>query len=113
MRNINLSLVKKDTKTWKFVIKKNNIPVDISGWSVYFSVKNDFNDADSAAIITKNSTFPDNAESQAGIGYLSLTSAETDVTIGERYYDMKLIDTNYRETFLSGKINILRTIRLA
>ena len=111
MKSINLQLVKKDTKVWKFVIKKNNLPEDISGWTLYFTVKNDFNDEDSAAIITKNVTFPSNAESQAGIGYLPLTSTDTNVEIGERYYDMKFIDTGYRETFLRGKVNILFTIR--
>jgi hypothetical protein len=113
MRNINLQVVKKDMKTWKIVIKKNKIPVDISGWSLYFTCKTDFNDADSAAIITKNVTFPSNAESQAGIGYLSLTSTDTDVTIGEYFYDIKLIDTLYRETFMRGKLNILFTVRKA
>jgi hypothetical protein len=77
MKNTNLSLVKKDSKTWKIVIKKNNLPEDISGWSLYFTCKTDFNDADSAAIITKNVTFPHNAESEAGIGYLILTSTDT------------------------------------
>ena len=111
MRNINLQLVKNDSKTWRIVIKKNNLPEDISGWSLYFTCKTDFNDADSAAIITKNVTFPHNAESEAGIGYLILTSADTNVALGELYYDMKMIDINYKETFMRGKLNILFTVR--
>jgi hypothetical protein len=112
MKSLNLQLVKKDTKTWKLVLTRNGSPEDISGWSLYFTAKTNFNDLDNAAIITKNVTFPNNAESQAGIGYLSLTSIDTDVAVGESYYDFKLIDTGYRETFLSGKLNIVRTIRL-
>lgn len=111
MKTTNLQLVKKDTKNWKLVIARNGVPEDISGWNLYFTVKNDFNDIDDDAIISKDVTFPTNAESQAGIGYLSLTSSDTDVDIGEFFYDMKLIDTGMRETFLRGRINIAYTIR--
>ena len=112
MRNLDLQLVKKDTKTYTVNIAKAGVGEDISGWSLYFTVKRSLEDTDENAIISKNVTFPSNAESQDGVGYLPLTSEDSDVDLGNFYYDMKFIDTNYRETFLRGKYNIVPSIRL-
>jgi len=111
MKEINRQIVRKDTKTYTFRLTKNRLPVDISGWYIYFTVKADWNDLDSDAIISK-SIYLNNSDSVAGIGYLSLTSAETDVVIGEYFYDFKFIDTNYRETFQRGKLNIIPSARI-
>jgi len=113
MNKTPLTLIQKDTKTYKFDIKRNGVPTDISGWTVYFTVKSSYEDLDANAIITKDYTFPSNESSEAGIGYLALTSDETDVGIGNFVYDMKFIDTSYRETFLLGKINIIPSARLS
>jgi hypothetical protein len=111
MREINRQIVQKDTKTYTFRVTRNRLPVDISGWYIYFTVKSDWNDLDSATIISKSVLIPNNSESVAGIGYLSLTNAETDVVIGEYFYDFKFIYTNYRETFQRGKLNIIPSAR--
>jgi hypothetical protein len=113
MKELNLQLVKKDTKTYTVRLRQNNLPVDISGWYLYFTVKADFNDADSSALISKSVLFPNNSDSENGIGYLSLSSTETNLSIGEYFYDMKFVDTDYRETFLRGKLIILPSVRLA
>jgi hypothetical protein len=112
MKTLNLQIVKKDTKTFTIRLSRSGVAVDISGWYLYFTVKSDFNDLDASAVISKNTLFPTNAESQAGIGYLELSSTETNIAAGFYYYDMKLIDTNYRETFISGKLNVIPSIRL-
>lgn len=113
MKQLTLNLVKKDTKQYTFKLTRNGVAEDISGWQLYYTVKVDFNDVDLSAKILKNVTFPNNAESQAGIGYLNLTSTETDIPVGEYFYDFKFIDTNYRETFLRGKLEVIPTIRTA
>lgn len=113
MREINLQVVAKDTKTYTLRLKRNDVAVDISGWSLYFTAKTDFNNLDSVAKISKNVVFPSNAESEAGIGYLTLTSADTDLDVGEFYYDAKFIDTGLRCTFMRGKLIIVPSIRLA
>jgi len=113
MKELNLQLVRKDSKTYEFRLVRNEVPVNISGWSLYFTVKSDFNDVDEEALILKNVLFPTNSESLLGIGYLSLTSAETSIDVGEYYYDMKFIDTNYRETFMRGKLVVVPSIRIS
>jgi len=112
MKDINLEIVRKDTKNYRVILKRDGIAVDISGWTVYFTVKNDFNDADSVALISKNYLMPNNSDSQAGIGYLPLSSSDTNIAIGEYVYDMKFINTNYVETFARGKLLIIPSIRI-
>jgi hypothetical protein len=111
MKETNLEIVARDTKNYTVRLTQNGVAVDISGWSIYFTVKTNFNDLDASAVLSKNILIPSNAESQAGIAYLPLTSAETNLAIGTYYYDIKLIDTGYRVTFSSGKLNIMPSIR--
>ena len=113
MKQVNLELVQKDSKTFEFRLTRNGAAQPINGWNVYFTVKSNFNDLDAAALISKSYQFPDNAESTSGIGYLALTSTETNIAIGEYYYDMKFVDGTYRETFVRGKLNVLPSIRIA
>jgi hypothetical protein len=115
MTETNLEIVKRDTKTYVFTLtrKSTGAAIDISGWYCYFTVKEDFNDLDASALISKDVLFPSNAESEAGIGYLTLSSTETNIAIGDYYYDMKFVDTDYRETFMSGKLNIIYSVRTA
>ena len=111
MNEINLQLIQKDTKTWPITIaRQDGTHPNISGWVIKFSIKTDFNDLDESAIFLKSVTLPSNVESENGIGYLHLTSSETDIVLGEYYYDMKFIATGYRETFIRGKLNIIPTI---
>ena len=85
MRNLDLQLIYKDTKTYTVNITKNGVGEDISGWSLYFTVKRSLEDIDGNAIISKDVVFPSNAESEAGIGYLPLTSTDSDVELGNFY----------------------------
>lgn len=112
MKDINLEIVRKDTKNYRVILKRDGVAVDISGWTVYFTVKTDFNDADTDALISKNYLMPNNSDSQAGIGYLPLSSSDTNIAVGEYVYDMKFIDTNYVETFSRGKLFIIPSIRI-
>jgi hypothetical protein len=111
MKEVNLEIIKRDTKNYTLRLTRNGVAVDISGWYVYLTAKSDYNDLDASAVLSKNVLMPSNPESVAGIGYLPLTSAETNLTVGTYYYDIKFVDTNYRETFISGKLIILPSIR--
>jgi len=113
MQNTHLNLVQKDTKIYTFTIKNSGVAVDISGWSVYFTVKSNLEDLDADALILKSYVFPTDATSALGIGYLALTSSDTNVDACVAYYDMKFADTGYRNTFVRGKINILPSARIA
>jgi hypothetical protein len=112
MKDTNLSIVSKDSKNYIVRVNRNNVPIDISGWYLTFTAKVDFNDLDTVAVINKTILFPTNSESANGIGYLSLTSSDTNLSVGEFFYDAKFLDTDLRVTFLRGKLIILPSIRL-
>jgi hypothetical protein len=113
MNNVELQIVQKDTKTYTINVKRNGVGVSIVGWSIYFTVKTSFEVSDASALISVTVVFPNNAESLVGVGYLPLTSTNTNIAIGTYVYDMKFVDTGYRETFLRGKINIVPSARNA
>ena len=114
MNNVDLQLVRSDSKTYTINVTNNGVAQDISGWSLYFTVKNDYEDADVDAIISVDVTFPSNASSVAGVGYLPITSDDSDVALGNYKYDMKLIsNVSTKQTFARGKYNIIPTARLS
>ena len=112
MKETVLEVVSKDTKTYTIRLTENKVAVPINGWNLLFTVKNNFNDLDADAVISKTVLMPDNANSTNGIGYLSLTSDDTDLEVKEFFFDMKLENPGLtRITFARGKFVILPSIR--
>ena len=104
---LDLEVIQTDTKTYKFTVTKDGAVEDISGDKLFFTVKNKLTDADSAAIISKTVTCPNNTASQAGIGYITLTSTDTNVASGNYSYDIKYQQgTSLRKTVVSGKYQV-------
>jgi hypothetical protein len=112
MKDTNIQLVAKDSKTYTVCLKRNGLPIPVSNWSIYFTVKNDFLDTDAQALVSKNILIPSNSESEAGIAYLPLTSEDTDLEVGEFFYDLKFVDLYNRITVMRGKLVILPSIRI-
>jgi hypothetical protein len=109
MKEISLELIQGDTKNWKIQIRQNNLPVNISGWLIFFTAKTDYNVSDEDATISVTYTVPNNVEAQDGITYLVLTSEDTDVAVGTYFYDIKYQGTE-RVTIVRGNLNIIPTI---
>jgi len=110
MKEISLELIQGDTKGWQIQIRKNNLPIDISGWFFFFTAKTDYNTIDDTdAIIAVTLEVPNNTESQNGVAYLILSSDDTNVTIGTYFYDIKYQSTE-RITIARGNLNIVPTI---
>lgn len=85
-----LILTQKTTQVSYYVFEDNGISVDITGWTVYFTVKERMSSPDSAAIISKTiSTHPDG---EKGIAEIALTSSDTNIEPGSYYYDIKFKD---------------------
>jgi hypothetical protein len=68
------------------------VAYDLTGKTVFFTVKNkeDEEDDDSDALITKNITVHTNAA--GGITTLELTALQTDITVGDYEYDLRVYD---------------------
>lgn len=109
MREIPLELIQGDTKSWKIQIRQNNIPVNISGWLIFFTAKTDYTVSDDDASIAVTLTVPSNLDAQNGIVYLVLSSTDTNIDVGNYFYDIKYQDTE-RITIVRGMLNIIPTI---
>lgn len=81
--------------TFPFTIKRNGVAEDITGWTVYFTVKK--NQLDTNALISKTVTTHTNPTS--GITTVSIDKEDTQELSGTLYYDLKVLN-------LSGKLKI-------
>lgn len=96
-----ISLIRGNTQTvtTEFIDDVNDTPINITGATVYFTVKNSYDDPDSAALIAKtvtSHTDPTNGETQ-----FVLSATDTDIEPREYYYDLKI-------QFMSGTVNSIQ-----
>jgi len=104
-----LELLRKSTKTYELQFKKDGASVDITGWTVYFTIKEKTEDLDTSAKLAKTVTTFENATS--GIALVELSIIETDITAGNYWYSFDFKDDDDNEgTVVSGKIKIKEPI---
>ncbi len=117
---VDLEVVKTDTKTITLSIKDaDDVAIDITGYTVFFTVKTSVNDSDANALISKTTVCPTNTDSTNGIAYIILSSADTTIAIGNFYYDIKIQKNSgqtilWRKTVAMGKfkVNLTATTRI-
>lgn len=81
-----------DTKTYKMTFQDSSKkPIPLFGSSIWFTMKKREDDADSRAVIQVKTSPEDTTDSTNGIAYITLTSEDTDVAVGEYYYDFQLV----------------------
>lgn len=109
----NFSLYRGDTKTFTLTFKTRpeGMPIDITGHHLWFTMKKSTDETDDQAAIQKQITFPETPASEAGFGFLTLTSVETgSVTSGVYLYDMQWVidgDPPVVMTIIFGRIIVL------
>ena len=98
-----LELVRNTTKAYEVNFTKNGTPEDITGWTVYFTVKSKMSDSDLNAKIKKAITTHDNPTT--GVALIELTASDTDIVAGNYYYSIDYKDAD-------GNIGVLYNGRL-
>jgi len=90
---------------------ENNLPIDITGYTIRFTAKEKISDADVDAVFAKVITVHEDAVN--GISQLELSKTDTDLDAGSYLFDVQ-ITTDEEEvyTVLEGLINISRDISL-
>jgi hypothetical protein len=103
-------LVRGDDWTIKLVITSNGTPVNITGYSFWFTLKADIDTADPGNLQVTASSTGSNATS--GILYINVSSTLTGNLIPQTYnYDIQQIDTgNKVQTLLIGKVKVVKDI---
>lgn len=90
------------------VTGEDGTPYDLTGATLFLTVKNAFSDADSAAVIRKEVTAHDDAT--AGESHFDLTTADN-ATAATRYYDVQLkTATNDIWTLFGGVWRVLADV---
>lgn len=86
--------------SFQFTIKNNGVAQDITGWTVYFSVKR--NRADTLKLIAK--TITSFSDPTNGIMVVTIDKEDTQTMSGDFFYDFKVDDTSGdRKIYSEGK----------
>ncbi|MBF0214559.1 MAG: hypothetical protein HQM00_13525 [Magnetococcales bacterium] len=109
----NFSLYRGDTKVFALTFKTRpeGLPIDITGHRLWFTMKQSTDNTDEEAVLQKSIIFPETPASASGLGFLTLTSAETRaIRPGVYLYDMQWViegDPPVVMTLSFGRINVL------
>lgn len=98
-----------DTQRYKLTLKDatTGSPIDITGATIWFTMKPAISDDDTNAIIQKQVTTHTDAVN--GITEVVLTNADTqNLSLGTYYYDFQYVAANGDvKTILTGKVKVL------
>ena len=105
---------RRSTQPYKIKVKKDGIAEDITGWTIYFTVKENMNDDDTEsgggeAKIAKDITI--HTDPTNGQTLITLSSSDTNLTPGNYYYDIKYKDDEDNIAVLfRGRIKIIKPV---
>jgi len=105
-----ISAYRGDDKTWNlnFTDADGNA-IDLTGSTIFFTVKSNKTDQDSDAVISKDQS--SHVDAVNGQTQIVLTNSDTNIKIGNYYYDFQLVDsTGLVTTVLSGIFKIKQDI---
>jgi len=107
-----LSIPKGTTKLYEIQVQQDGVPINITGWVVFFTVKEFMIDTDANAKIKKTITV--HSDPTNGKTVISLTETDTDITPKSYYYDITIQDDDTAEpenrfVILRGRLTIERT----
>lgn len=107
----NLEIFAKSTKQYELTFEENGVAIDLTGWTVYFYVKENMQDTDANAKIKKTITSHSNAT--LGETLIELSSSDTDL-LGSYSYEISYLDDDgNQDVLLFGKINFRKPVLLA
>ena len=89
--------------SFQFTIKNNGVAVDITGWTVYFTVKR--NKKDTTALISK--TITTHTTPASGITTVVIDKEDTQNLIDDYFYDLKVNNlSDDRKIYSVGKFTV-------
>lgn len=105
-----LEIVKGTTKIYELQFREDGQCVDITDWSVYFTVKENMKDSDANAKINK--TVTTHSEPTQGKTLIELTTDDTDIDAGNYYYSIDYKDDeDNQQVLFTGRIRIAEPVR--
>ena len=88
-------------------------PIDITGWTLWFGLKTSIDDPDTEAVIQVQEVMPADANSTGGLGFITLSSTDTDVEPATYHYGLQRVIAGSPAqvtTLQVGKLKILKEV---
>ena len=105
----NLEIFKKTTKAYELIFKKDGLPLNITDWKIYFTVKKNMGDTDEKAKIKKDVIT--HMDAPNGKTTIELSTSDTDLLAMDYYYDIKYKDDEGNAGILfRGRITIIEPV---
>ncbi len=110
----NVDLVRGDSKTFALNFTSDGIhPIDITGWTIYYTVKRCVGEADVDAVIRKivtTHTNPTGGQTEVVLNNSDTQNLDTEIF----YHDFQIKDTNDKiNTIAYGQLNVLADVTRA
>lgn len=85
-----LSVIRKTTNTFTLTIKENGVAKNITGFTIFFTVKKNTSQTDTQAVISK--TITSHSNPTHGITLITLSPTDTNIQQGTYVYDIRYKD---------------------
>jgi len=109
-----LEIFRGDSKTYNFTFKDSaGVGIPITGYTVYFTVKENETDLDTNAKISKSVSDP-HSDPDNGKTSISIGPTDTDLDVKNYFYDFQLKDDSGNiTTFLKGNFKVKQDITIS
>jgi len=105
-----LVMLRRSTRAFELIFTKDKVAKDITGWTIYVTVKTKMEDSDANAVINKVITSLTNPTS--GKALIEFTTDDTDLDPKNYWYAIDYKDSDNNEgTLFSGKLTIRKSVR--
>jgi len=106
---MNFKLIRGDDHTFALEFKQDGVPKNITGWTVFLTVKKNIDDLDANAVISK--TVTSHTDPTNGKTEISIADTETDPLCGIYYYDIQYKDlAGIIKTVMLGTLNFYKDV---
>ena len=104
-------LVRGDDWSIKLTITENSLPVNITGYTYWLTLKSDIDSVDPGQL--QISTVATSPNSISGIVYINVPHASTNITAQTYNYDVQQVNTSSPsivKTILMGKVKVVKDV---
>lgn len=111
MKQLSLTIPQNTTKAYELKFKNDSgVYQDITGWTVYFTVKASRDDSDANAVINIKQTTHDYPTQ--GETIITISEADSNITVGNYWYSIDYKDDDGNSGVIAtGKLKIEDTVR--
>jgi len=109
MTDYDLSLIRGNSKNYKLSFQTTSgSPVDITGYTVFFTVKKSVNQTDDEAVISK--TVTNHTNPTGGVTLIEITTTESNIPPGVYLYDIGYSIGSYKKTSDPEKFIVIGSV---